>query len=574
MRQLLLPIFFLAFHLGNAQQLPTLFEKSGGKETPVYEEIIGVYTNLANQYEQVKMLEKGPTDSGNPLHLVILDSEGDFDPQAWRQKEKKVVLINNGIHPGEPAGIDASMMLLRDIAAGSVPLREDIILAIIPVYNIGGHLNRNSTTRVNQNGPEAYGFRGNARNYDLNRDFIKTETRNAASFQEIFHWLQPLVFIDTHTSNGADYQHIMTLIPTQHDRLEEPLGTYLKEEMIPFLFEEMEKNDYPLVPYVNAWGSTPEKGWVQFKDSPRYSSGYAALFHTLSFMPEAHMLKTYQERVFSMHTLLKVFLENVEKDGERMLTLQKESMESSKTKSEFGFNHTPNREKYDLIKFLGYEASTKASEVSGQERLYYDREKPFEAQVKYFNTYEPTLTISKPKAYMIPQGWHNIVENLKRNGVQLKELEQDTVIKVTAYKITDFETSSRPFEGHYLHSKVALEPMEEEIEFKKGDFLLEMNQAANRFVMEVLEPQAEDSYFAWNFFDSILQAKEGFSAYVFEDLAATYLAENPGIREALEKRKKEDPEFAKDGGAQLRWVFENSPWKEKAHNRYPIFRIE
>jgi hypothetical protein len=31
-------------------------------------------------------------------------------------------------------------------------------------------LNRNSTSRTNQNGPEEYGFRGNARNFDLNRD--------------------------------------------------------------------------------------------------------------------------------------------------------------------------------------------------------------------------------------------------------------------------------------------------------------------------------------------------------------------------------------------------------------------
>jgi hypothetical protein len=229
------------------------------------------------------------------------------------------------------------------------------------------------------------------------------------------------VFVDTHTSNGADYQHIMTLIPTQHNRLAEPLGTYLKEEMIPFLFEEMEINGFPLVPYVNAWGSTPENGWVQFKDGPRYSSGFAALFHTLSFMPEAHMLKTYEERVSSMRKLLEIFLESVEKDGDKMLALQKEAKEATSRQDELGFNHIPNREKHELIKFLGYEAGTKPSDVSGHDRLYYDREKPFEAQVKYYNTYEPSLHIQKPKAYIIPQGWHNIIERLIHNGVALKE---------------------------------------------------------------------------------------------------------------------------------------------------------
>jgi hypothetical protein len=104
--------------------------------------------------------------------------------------------------------------------------------------------------------------------------------------------------------------------------------------------------------------------------------------------------------------------------------------------------------------------------------------------------------------------------------------------------------------------------------------MVEMNQETNRYIMEVLEPQGEDSFFAWNFFDTILQAKEGFSAYVFEDLAAEYLNQNPELRKQLEEEKAKNEELAKNAGAQLRWVHERSPWKEKEHNRYPVFRIE
>ncbi|WP_143959379.1 M14 family zinc carboxypeptidase [Litoribacter populi] len=572
MRFLYFAICLMIAHSAIAQT--TLYEASSGSQTAPYPEIISFYEALADTYEHVKLWEKGLTDSGLPLHLAIYDHSGAFDAAAWKEEGKKVVLINNGIHPGEPAGIDASMMLLRDLAEKKITLQEDIILAIIPVYNIGGHLNRNSTTRVNQNGPEEYGFRGNARNYDLNRDFIKADTRNAASFHEIFHLLNPLVFIDTHTSNGADYQHIMTLIPTQHDRLAEPLGSYLKSEMIPFLFEKMEERQYPLVPYVNAWGGPPENGWVQFKDGPRYSSGYAALFHTLSFMPEAHMLKSYRNRVESMYSLLEVFLQQVEMDGDKMLTLQREAKEKTKEATEFGFNHIPNREEYELIKFLGYESGTKESLISGQDRLYYDQSKPFEAEVKYYNTYEPSLRLSKPKAYIIPQGWHNVVNHLRRNGVQLSQIKEDTTLTVQVYHIEDFETSNRAYEGHFNHSKVKVGKEEEKLLIKKGDFWLEMNQESNRFVMEILEPQAEDSFFSWNYFDMILQSKEGYSAYVFEDLAAEYLESNPSLREELEELKAANGDFAENGPAQLRWVFENSPWKEKAHNRYPIYRIE
>jgi len=571
-----IPLFFILYiaSISTYAQKLTLFEKTNGAQTDSYDEIINFYSGLAESSEMVKLMERGNTDSGKPLHLVIFDQKMEFDPSKWKGADKKVILINNGIHPGEPAGIDASMILLRDLAEGKITISDDIILAIIPVYNIGGHLNRNTTSRVNQNGPEAYGFRGNARNYDLNRDFIKSDTKNARSFQEIFHWLNPLVFIDTHTSNGADYQHIMTLIPTQHDRLGGELGAYLKNSMIPHLFAEMESVNYPMVPYVNAWSGTPENGWPQFKDSPRYSSGYAALFHTLSFMPEAHMLKSYHERVRSMHALLKIFLETVEKDGAKMMAMKKRDENNTIDKKAFGFNHLSDKEEFTEIAYLGYEAGHKPSEVSGQDRLYYDQTRPFSTTVKYYDTYKPSIQLEKPMAYIIPQGWHNVIENLERNGVKLSAIEKDTAIAVTIYHIGDFVTSPRPYEGHYIHSNVQLTRTAQEIHFKKGDFLVPMNQVTNRFVMEVFEPQAEDSYFAWNYFDTILQAKEGYSAYVFEDLAAEYLKDNPDIREELERKKQSDPEFNKNGSAQLRWVFEHSPWYEEAHNRYPIFRIE
>ncbi|MDV7396528.1 M14 family zinc carboxypeptidase, partial [Arthrospira platensis SPKY1] len=123
--------------------------------------------------------------------------DGDFDPASIRQKGKCIMLVNNGIHPGEPDGIDATMMLFRDLLQdpGKRKLLEHTVIVTIPVYNVGGALNRNSTTRANQNGPEAYGFRGNARNLDLNRDFIKCDSKNAQTFSQIFHYWKPDVFI-------------------------------------------------------------------------------------------------------------------------------------------------------------------------------------------------------------------------------------------------------------------------------------------------------------------------------------------------------------------------------------------
>src|SRR5690606_21267390 len=133
-------------------------------------------------------------------------------------KAAPVILINNGIHPGEPDGIDATMMLMRDLATGKISAKNLKIVAI-EAYNISGMLRRGSYSRANQNGPEEYGFRGNARNYDLNRDFVKNDTKNSEAFQQIFQFFKPIYFIDNHVSNGADYQYLFTYISTNKERL-------------------------------------------------------------------------------------------------------------------------------------------------------------------------------------------------------------------------------------------------------------------------------------------------------------------------------------------------------------------
>lgn len=204
--------------LAQRKDFTTVFEQSKGNKTATYTQVIDFYNRLARTYPSVKVVEKGTTDSGLPLHLVLLNPDEKFNIDQIRT-HKRILLINNGIHPGEPDGIDATMMLFRDIAQGKIKSPEHTLMATIPVYNIGGALNRNSHSRTNQNGPVEYGFRGNAKNYDLNRDFIKNDSKNAKSFAQIYHQLKPDVFIDNHVSNGADYQYVLTHLFTQHNKL-------------------------------------------------------------------------------------------------------------------------------------------------------------------------------------------------------------------------------------------------------------------------------------------------------------------------------------------------------------------
>jgi hypothetical protein len=554
----------------------TPYEKGNGNQTVTYADCIAYYKKLDKEYPELKLLEYGKTDVGKPIHVLVINPEKEFNPEKIRKQNKRVFLIQNGIHPGEPEGIDASMMLARDLMQKPEwreHLKNQVIL-IVPVYNIDGMLNRNSGTRANQDGPESYGFRGNARNLDLNRDYIKTESQNAKTFQTYFQEWQPDVFVETHTSNGADYQYVMTLIATQKDKLQPVLGNYLENEMLPAFYSGMEKAGFPMIPYVNPKDETPDSGIVDFLESPRYSTGYAALFNTIGFMPETHMLKSYKQRVESTYELLSQFIKLVNRDAEKIGKLRAQAQAEVQKQTLFPLTWKLNEQKTRQITFTGFEADYKKSGVSGSDRLYYDRNNPFSKTITYYNTYEPAVTVSKLEAYIIPQAWPEIIERLKRNGIEVRQLKNDRVLKVKSYYITSFENLKKPFEGHYLNYNAKLRETEQNWQYFEGDHVVFTDQKNIRYIMETLEPQASDSFFAWNFFDSIFGQKEHFSNYIFEDTAAEYLKENPELKAAFEKAKTNNPDLNNNPQAQLDFIYQHSNHYENTHLRYPIVRIE
>lgn len=574
---ILLSIFLIACHTEKKETvdntvLETTFEQSQGMQTATYTETIAFYKVLSEAYTTVSLQEVGNTDAGLPLHLVTFNAEGNFNFEEL-QKDKAIILVNNGIHPGESDGIDATMLFFRDLAQEKITVPKNVVISAIPIYNIGGSLNRNATTRANQNGPEHYGFRGNAQNYDLNRDFIKMDTENAKAFAEIFHKVQPDVFIDNHVSNGADYQYTLTHLFTQHNKLGGTLGDYLHTKLMPTLEENLSKKNWAITPYVNVFGRTPDRGFSQFMDYPRYSTGYTTLYNTLGLMVETHMLKPYKNRVEGTYELMRSMLDIVEETSNEIKEIRKEAFDFYASAKNYPITWEKDTAKYSTLHFKGYEGKYVKSEVTKLDRLQYDTSKPFTKKVKYENYFKAVKDITIPKAYIIPKGWHKVISHLKINNIEMQPLSRDTILSVNSYRIKSYETVSSPYEGHYLHYNTQVKEQQTTMTFSKGDYIIYTNQEGIRYLIETLEPEAKDSFFNWNFFDTILQRKEGFSPYVFEDVAAQLLKENDSLRKVFEEKQATDTNFAKSSYAQLNWIYQQSKHYEKAHLQYPIYKL-
>ncbi len=532
-----------------------------------YQEVIETYNRMAKtNLKQCHMEIAGKGDNGRPIVAFIIEpTDTTYGPAV-------TVLINNGIHPGEPDGIDASIEFAQKILQNPKQFSH-VKFVFIPIYNVDGASVQSCCTRANQNGPSNQGFRGNARNLDLNRDFIKADAANTFAFYTVFHRYQPHILIDNHVSNGADYQYTMTLITSQLNKLGTVLGNYVKSNMEPAIYKDMANKGNPIIPYVNTLKETADSGLVGFLETPRFATGYAALFHCIGFVPETHMLKPFASRVTATIQLMESICGNAHEHHSELVSLKKEAIQADLDKTYFPLSWQLDTLVTDSLIFNGYKAGKKTSQVSGLPRLYYDRAQPFSKKVPFFNSYSASDSVLKPTGYVIPQGWHQVIARLKANGVLLSELRRDTIINVVAYYITNYETGKRPYEGHYGHSNVQLEEKTIQKQFFRGDLVVETNQPAVRFLMETLEPRATDSYFNWNFFDSMLQQKEYFSDYVFEDTAAELLQSQPDLKKKLDEKKATDAAFAKNGAAQLDFIYRNSPYYETTHNQYPIFRL-
>lgn len=530
-----------------------------------YENVIDFYKKAAEKNDAITLHKGGTTDVGEDMFYITINGD--------KNNEENIrLLINNGIHPGEPCGVDASIDLVNDFLKGEFKIPKGVSVSIIPMYNIGGALRRGCCTRANQNGPEMHGFRGNAQNLDLNRDFIKMDSENAFSFAATFQAISPHIIVDTHTSNGADYTYTMTYLPQQKDVINPKLkSTQLQLDQAMYAY--MEKNNSPMIPYVHSKGQTPFSGIQAYYDSPRYTTGYAASFNCIGFTSEAHMLKPYGDRVEATRLLLNGVINYAGAQKEPILQAIEFANQNDLNTQIWPTAFKLDTNQYSEIEFKGFEVEHFTSPITGKKTYRYNNEKVRKETIKYFDTYVPEDSIDLPEFYVLKKGWNKVLKRLETNKIKWRKLTQDTVIKVVSTLFDMKYDKSRLYEGHYYHKDCNFTKKTKNITLSVGDVLIPVNQKNKRFLVAVLEPRMIDSYWRWNFFDAAMQRKEYFSAYVFEETAQQLLEEDPELQKKWENFKDKNDITQMSHWSLLYFLYQHSPNAEGTAFEYPVYSI-
>lgn len=580
----LLPYFFtlislIAFLGSYGQDWQTYYEKSGFKETPRYDETIEYCQRLNQNSPLVSMISLGKSPQGRDIQMMVIDKDGLSDPKLIREKGRLVVLVESCIHPGEPEGKDASIMLVRDLIIDKKNrnLLEKVSLLVIPIFNVDGHERFGPYNRINQNGPEEMGWRTTANNLNLNRDFLKADAVEMRHWLKMYNTWLPDFFIDIHTTDGADYQYELTYDVEKYGYLDSGLTRWLNDIYEPRLDKGMSEAGFKVFPYVQfrKWHD-PRSGLRKGAAPPLVSTGYAAAQNRPSVLVETHMLKDYKTRVSSVYQLLVQTLSIVNHQSETLKTLI--SMADKSTASP-NFRKTPlpvtfinNQKDSIMVDFKGFDYSIKKSDLTNGDWFVYDPTKPVTMRVPFFNKNVVDKTVKLPAAYIVPIEWTEVIDRLALHGIRTEKLDKDSTVTVTILHFKTFEFRKAPYEGR-IGVTVTTEEKQEKRTFPKGSVIVPTDQRTARVIAFLLEPTASGSLVEWGFFNTVFEQKEYGETYVMEKLAREMLASDPLLKKEFEETIKDNPAYKDKQYEMLNWFYNRSKYKDVNYLVYPVGKI-
>lgn len=549
----------------------TPFELSDGLESPTYVETMAWIEKLVANSEYLEIVTACISEQGRPIKLVIGSKDKDFSSDKLSTSSKPLIFFQAGIHAGEIDGKDAGMMLLRDISQGNkISLLDNANLLFIPILNVDGHERRSEYGRVNQRGPKEMGWRTNALNLNLNRDYTKLETAGIQTVAKVINSYDPDLYIDIHVTDGADYQYDITYGYVATGGYSPEVSSWLSTKFQPEVDQALkEKGHIPGPLLFAANGNDFSEGNIAFSFSPRFSHTYGDIRHMASILIENHSLKPFEQRVLGTY----VFLEQAIKSlGDHFEALQKAVAADSNQPKEsipvkFKFRDTP----ADSMEFLGVASTKVKSEITGAEYVKWEG-KPLAQSVPSILMDVPELSVPVPKAYWVPVEWSEVISKLEQHGIQFETLEEAKDVRVELSTVSSYAMGNQPYEGLMRVQRFELDKMYRTQTLNPGSIRVPTDQPLGELAVILLEPESVDSFFQWGFFNSIFSQTEYMETYIMEPLITKMLAEDADLKKRFEAEKASNPDFSKSPRAIYSWFYKQTPYFDQAWKVIPVGR--
>ncbi len=488
-------------------------------------------------------------------------------------------MIQAGIHAGEIDGNDAGLALLRDIANTKTrpDMLKDVVIVFLPIYNVDGHENWSAYNRIHQNGPEEMGFRANANNLNLNRDYMKADAPETRAWLTLWNEWKPDLFIDCHVTNGAEFQYNVTYEYAHFQEVSPSIKGWMDEHFDGNVVPLVEKEGNMLSRYVEFAGREVTSGVATFIATPRLATGYAAIRNRGGLLIETHVYKPYKSRVRGTYDVLRHTIEEVARAKSSLfianVTADTQTVERGKLyddKRQFPLK-VDVTDKATQVDFKGTEYKVENSPISNTKRIIYGTA-PLNITIPKFDEGKVTSSVAPPLGYIVPAQYADVIDVLTAHGLKLVRIKKPLTLEIESYQLSEPKWSTTSFENRVtLTAKQT--PIKETRSYPIGSVILSLDQESAAVAIHLLEPNGPDSLLFWGFFNSIFEQKEYAEGYVLEKLAREMLAKDPKLQEEFDRNLLE-PTFARSPQARLRFFYERTPYfASQKIGVYPVGRI-
>lgn len=573
-------ILYSSIALAQPLNLITKAEQTQFEETGRYSEVEQLCKNFAISFpKQVRCFTFGITPEGRAMWALAANSQGITTAELARKAKLPVSLFQGGIHAGEIDGKDAGFLVLRELLqkpGNDNPLNKQVML-FVPVFNVDGHERFKAFNRPNQRGPKEMGWRTTGQNFNLNRDYAKADTPEMQAMLALVNTWDPLFYVDLHVTNGAKFQHDISVQIEPIYAGDANLRAISKQYQDTMMLDLKKSGTMPL-PFYPSFieHDNPASGFADSVSPPRFSTGYFFLRNRFGVLVETHSWKTYPVRVKATAETIRSTLKQVATHGTQWQAAVHAADQSSKLLAGKNVALEYKTEKTaKQIEFQGYKYTRSPSEVSGALMTRYDESQPEVWNIPLYNDITPNLSVAAPKAgYIVPPAFAGFVEaRLKTHGISSERISKPVSnIVLEQFNTATVTFSPASFESHQP-LKITGNWQKQKLEIAAGSLFVPIAQAKSALVMALLEPQAPDSYLAWGFFNNSFERKEYMEDYVAEEVARDMLANNPALQKEFDEKMK-DKAFADSPQKRLEFFARlHSSWDDR-YQVYPVLRTD
>ena len=519
-------LFFMLAFVSNCivfgqNELLTVAEQSNYKSTSTYDDVMSFISSLTenSSFVRVDTIAKSVEGRNVPLMVIANPLPSNTDDVGNRI----VVYLQANIHAGEVEGKEATLMLARELLKDpNSEIMKNVVILINPILNPDGNERFSLKNRTNQVGPvNGVGVRHNGQHLDLNRDAMKLETPEITGVVEnILNTWDPAITVDCHTTNGSFHEEPITYTWMMNPNGDRTLINYMRDEMMPSVHDTLlDKYNVENIYYGEFVDRLDySKGWISYASEPRYLVNYIGVRNRLAILNENYVYADFETRVNGCYYLLNTILEYASENKDEIdrllssadkITIARGSEPSIIDSFALEYKGAPTPEP---ITIKAFETDTIPG-VKGYWR-YKKSDRKVTVTIPYIADYYPTKNVKFPYAYILSISDSRIIDLLQTHGIYVSRLKENTILQVEKFKIQELKGSGRLNQGHYTNSIKGKYVLEEK-EFVAGTYIVITNQKLGSLIASLLEPQADDGFLKWNYFDRYLVPQWGSRYYPY-----------------------------------------------------------